>query len=337
MRGLMTATEVPSITQHTRLIAADAPVVGAYFLDGTAVFVLGEEALLFVAPDREPARVAVHSGAILASACDGERILTGGDDGKVMTMRADLTTDVVAADAKRRWIDHLAIGPDGAIAWSAGRDAFARTGKGSERRLEAPSTVGGIAFAPKGLRLAIAHYHGVTLWFPNAAAPPERLEWKGSHLGVSFSPDGRFLVTAMQEPALHGWRLADGNNLRMSGYPAKVRSMSWNTDGKALATSGANELILWSFQGKDGPMGKDPQVLAPAAHRIAIVACHPRHQVAAVGYEDGMALLIRLTDSARVLTRNPGGAPISALAWDRAGYALAFGTEDGEAGIVNLP
>src|SRR5207248_11690114 len=98
---------------------------------------------------------------------------------------------------------------------------FVRTRKGEERTLEVPSSVGGLAFAPKGFRLAIAHYNGATLWFPNAAAAPERLEWKGSYLLVSFSPDGKFLVTAKQERMLHGWRLADGKHMRMSGYSAK--------------------------------------------------------------------------------------------------------------------
>ena len=153
----------------------------------------------------------------------------------------------------------------------------------------------------------------------------------------SFSPDGRFLITAMQEPALHGWRLADGNNLRMSGYPAKVRSMSWSADGKALATSGATELIIWPFQGKDGPMGKEPRMIAPAERRVAIVACHPQKDVAAVGYEDGLVLLVRLSDGAEVLARRPAGAAVSALAWDRTGGVLAFGTEAGDAGILKLP
>ena len=76
--------------------------------------------------------------------------------------------------------------------------------------------------------------------FPTPQAAPEMLEWKGSHLDVTFSPDGRFLVTAMQEPTLHGWRLADGKHMRMSGYAAKVQSMSWSADGKWLATSGAD-------------------------------------------------------------------------------------------------
>jgi len=223
------------------------------------------------------------------------------------------------------------------VAWSAGKDALVQPRKGEPRKLEAPSTVGGLAFAPKGLRLAIAHYHGVTLWFPNAVeAAPERLEWKGSHIDVTFSPDGRYLVTAMQEPTLHGWRLVDSKHMRMSGYSAKVRSMAWTFDGKALATSGSPQLIVWPFAGKEGPMGKQPRMLAPAEHRVSMVACHPAKEVTAVGYEDGLVLLVRMADGAEVLARRPGGSPVSALAWDADGTTLAFGTEDGEAGVVNL-
>src|SRR5262249_18001783 len=159
---------------------------------------------------------------------------------------ADMTTATIAADPKHRWIDHVAIAPDGAVAWSAGKETYVQARKGEPRMIVAPSTVGGLAFAPKGIRLAIAHYNGVTLGFPNAAeATPERLEWKGSHLDVTFSPDNRYIVTAMQEPSLHGWRVVDGKSMRMSGYAAKVRAMSWTADGKWLATSGAAELIIW--------------------------------------------------------------------------------------------
>jgi WD40 repeat protein len=333
----MTTAETPSVTDRTRPITAGASVVGACFLGSTAVFVLGDEALLFAARDGEPQRVAVHGGGILTAVCDGERIVTGGDDGKIVATIGNMTTVAIAGDPKHRWIDHVAIAPDGTVAWSAGRDAFVQPRKGEQRTLEAPSTVGGLAFAPKGLRLAIAHYHGVTLWFPNAEAAPERLEWKGSHLDVNFSPDGRYLVTAMQEPTLHGWRLVDGKHMRMSGYSARVRSMAWTADGKALATSGASQLIVWPFQGKDGPMGKQPRMLAPAEHQVSTVACHPQKEITAVGYEDGLALLVRLSDGAEILARRPSGSPVSALAWDSAGAALAFGTEDGDAGVIDLP
>src|SRR5262249_43315352 len=191
------------------------------------------------------------------------------------------------------WIDHVALGPGGAIAWSAGKNAFARTGAGEPRNVEAPSTVGGLVFAPKGVRLALAHYNGVSLWFPKTAAEPERLRWDGSHLAVSFSPAGKFLITAMQEPMLHGWRLADRKHMRMSGYTAKVRSFGWSADGKWLASAGSEQLILWSFQSKDGPMGKPPRMLAPYPGRAVIVSCHPSEPVTAGGYPDRPLLLVR--------------------------------------------
>jgi WD40 repeat protein len=205
------------------------------------------------------------------------------------------------------------------------------------RIFEAPSTVGGLAFLPKGFRLAIAHYNGATLWFPNAKeATPEFLEWKGSHLGVTVSPDGRFLVSTMQEAMLHGWRLSDRKHMRMSGYASRVTSLSWSADGHFLATSGAPQLILWPFQGKDGPMGKEPRVLAPSEHRIEVVACHPKDPIVAVGYADGMVLFTRIEDGAEILVRKPGNAPVSALAWSADGRFLSFGTEDGQAGVLDL-
>ena len=261
--------------------------------------------------------------------------MTGGDDGKVIATDAGGVSQPLATDARRRWIDRVALGPDGAVGWSAGKTAYVKTAKG-EKSLDVPSSVGGLAFAPKGFRLAIAHYGGVSLWFPNASVPPEVLDWKGSHLGLTISPDGKFLVTAMQEPTLHGWRLADRKHMRMAGYATKVRSLDWSADGRWLATSGSEQLILWPFQTKDGPMGKTPRLLAPAKARVAVVACHPRQEVVAVGYEDGLVLLVRIEDGAEIVARHPGPAPVSALAWDPAGGRLAFGTEDGAAGVVSL-
>jgi WD40 repeat protein len=331
-----TRADIPSVVARTRPLAAGAPVVAAHFVQETAVFVLGEEALLLLPRNGEARRLAVHAGAVLSSAADATRVVTGGDDGTVVATDAEGKSTTVATDARRRWIDHVAVGPSGALAWSAGKDAFVRTGTAAERTLALPSTVGGLAFAPKGLRLAIAHYNGLTLWFPNAQSEPERLAWKGSHLGALVSPDGRFVITRMQEPALHGWRLADRKDMRMSGYSARVRSLDFSVGGKWLATSGSRELILWPFQGKDGPMGKTPRMLAPAEVQAEVVAGHPKQDVVAVGYADGLVLLVRIEDGAEILARKGTGAPIAALAWSAAGSALAFGAEDGEAGVIDL-
>ncbi|HEX2652338.1 MAG TPA: WD40 repeat domain-containing protein [Xanthobacteraceae bacterium] len=325
-----------SITERVRPVAIETGVVAVHFLGDIAAFVLAEEAIVLASPDGETKRIAVHDGAILSSASDGKRIVTGGDDGKIVSLGSNNAPSSVASDPKRRWIDRVALGPDGAVAWSAGKTASVKPGKGVDRTWEGPSTVGGLAFAPKGFRLAVAHYNGVSLWFPNASAAPEMFEWKGSHLDVAFSPDGKYLITAMQEPMLHGWRLADGKHMRMSGYAARVRSIDWTAGGRQLASSGSDKLILWPFHGKDGPMGRSPGMFAAYKSRVVQVACHPKSDVVAVGYEDGLALLVRIEDGAEIVVRRPGDSPISALAWGAHGSKLAFGTEGGEAGIVDL-
>ncbi len=69
-----------------------------------------------------------------------------------------------------------------------------------------PRPSAGLPSRQRGCALRSRTTNGVSLWFPNMAAKPEIMEWAGSHLAVTFSPDNKFLVTAMHEPALHGWR-----------------------------------------------------------------------------------------------------------------------------------
>jgi WD40 repeat protein len=330
------SSDTASVVERTRpIVVGGGAIVAAHFLGRTAAFVLGEEAIVLVPSDSDPRRVAAHSGAILTSAADSARIITGGDDSKLVLTGANGESRILATDPKHRWIDQVALGPDSAVAWSAGKTAYVQAK--DLRAYEAPSTVGGLVFFPKGFRLAIAHYNGATLWFPNASgAIPEKLEWKGSHLGATVSPDGRFLVTSMQEPMLHGWRLVDRQHMRMSGYATRVMSLAWTPGGQWLATSGATQLVLWPFASKDGPMGKTPRLLTPSAHRIDVVACHPRSDVVAVGYTNGMVLLVRVEDGVEILAKKPGEEPITALAWSSDGLLLAWGTEAGEAGIVDL-
>jgi WD40 repeat protein len=327
---------IASVTERVRGLTLGAPVTSVHFLADRAVFVGAEENVFVVDGEGEAVPMAVHGGGILCAASDGTRIVMGGDNGKVVALAANGDVSELVSDPKRRWIDNVALHPDGAVAWSVGKVAFVRAGKGEEKSVEVPSTVGGLAFAPKGLRLAVCHYGGATLWFPNMAATPEFLTWAGSHLSVIFSPDNKFLVTAMHEPALHGWRLADNRHMRMSGYPGRVKSMSWSVGGRFLATSGADTVILWPFASKDGPMGKQPAMLAPLQARVTTVACHPRQDVLAAGYDDGTILMVRTEDGAEILVRRNGTPPVAAMAWNAKGTLLAFADEEGGGGILPL-
>ena len=320
-------------------IEAGAHVVAAGFLGGKPVLALADGSVMLGEPE-SLSRVAAHpdAGILVATLC-ATRLISGGDDGRIVATSSDGSIETIA-DEKGKWIDAVAARNDGAVAWSAGKHVGVRDAKGEQREFTAPSTVRGLAFAPKGYRLACAHYNGVSMWFPNASSPPEDFAWKGSHLDVTISADGRFLVTSMQENALHGWRISDKAHMRMSGYPAKTRSLSWSHDGHWLATSGAEACIIWPFQAKDGPMGKAPSECGTRPARVSCVAFHPHSLIAAIGYEDGWAMLCRMSDGAEILVRavsqGDDAAAITALAWDGEGKRLAFGTASGKAGVLTL-
>ena len=335
----MSTVTVPSLAELVRPVAVGAEVTGIGWLRETAALALGDGGVLLAGQDGEGRRVEAHpGGAILHATSDGRRLVTGGDDGRLVATTPDGATTVLA-ETGGAWIDALALHPSGAVAYAAGRVVTARDEKGRIRTFEAPSTARGLAFAPKGYRLAVSHYNGATLWYPNLDTKPDVLDWKGSHLDVTWSPDGRFVVTSMQENSLHGWRLApDRGHMRMSGYTAKPRSFSWSFGGAWLATSGADAAIVWPFDTKEGPTGKAPRECGVRHARVTRVAFHPNVNVLAVGYEDGCVLLVRFEDGAELLVRRASpGVGVTALAWDRKGARLAFGCSDGAAGLLAMP
>ena len=281
----------------------------------------------------------VHGGAILARPRDGDRIVTGGDDGKV-----------VATDAQGRQHARSRPTPSGAgsttsrsapTARSPGRPASrpsSRTGKGEERTLDVPSTVGGLAFAPKGFRLAIAHYNGVTLWFPNAAE-------RARDAGVEGLASRRHLQPGRPVPGhLHAGadaaRLAARRRASTCACRAMPRACARSTGPPAASGS--------------RPRARPSSSCGRSRARTARWARRPQHAGAGRGAGRRSSPAIRRrrwsrsatptasccwcgsTTAPRSWRARRAGAPVTALAWSATGTALAFGTEDGEAGVIDL-
>lgn len=308
----------------------------ACFLNDRPAFALADGTLRLPAGGEKA--LTLHEGGLLSAVYDGfgRRLLSGGEDGRVVAT-ADGESAEELASIGRKWISAVAGGPNGAVGFASGRSAYVLAAKSPLKELPHPRTVEGLAFSPKGLRIATAHYDGASLFFPATDAEPTMLGWKGAHLDATFSPNGRFLVTAMQENALHGWRVEDGKHMRMTGYPSKVKDWSWSAKGKFLATSGAPAAILWPFSGKEGPMGKAPLELGTRGDSmVTAVACHPAEDMLAIGYADGMILAVRFADSKEALIRRGGASPVRTMAWDGKGRMLVFGAENGEAGVVDI-
>ncbi|WP_254473900.1 WD40 repeat domain-containing protein [Bartonella sp. B1098] len=304
------------------------------FIGNKPAFVSVEGLIVFLTPT--PQVFEVHKGIISSHfSHDNTAIITGGEDGKVCQTTVGGHTELLS-QKERKWINNVAFGPQKAFAFSSARLAFVHVGK-EQQELPHEHSIEGLAFSPKGLRLAVAHYNGVTLHWLSTQTYPTTLVWKGAHCGVTFSPDNRYVISTMQENALHGWRLTDHQHLRMSGYPSKVKSWSWSAKGKWLATSGASAAIVWPFHTKDGPMGKTPLELGTRANAlVSTVSCHPSKEIVAIGFNDGMILAAYFRDGKEVLLKGYGKSAISALNWDQTGHNLTFGSENGECGMINI-
>jgi WD40 repeat protein len=325
----------------------DAFVVAACFdrPGVTLAFALGDGSVRLVClADRQSWRTCeAHDGAVLALAPDAGAagFITGGDDGMFRRIQADGTASVIAKFGSK-WVEHVASHPGdkakGLLACSVGK-AIHLYGQADEelKDLPHPSSVTGLTFDARGKRIGASHYNGATLWFVAAKVDsPRKLEWKGSHTAIAIHPDGDAVVTAMQESALHGWRLSDNQHLRMSGYPAKTETLSFTRNGKWLATSGADSMVLWPFFG-GGPMGKAPIELAGGDGVMCTrVAAHPHQEMAAGGFADGLVVLADINSSRILPIAPPGRGPVSALAWSADGSQLAIGTEKGFAAVVDL-
>ena len=176
----------------------------------------GRGSLLLVPRKGDERRIAVHGGAILSAAGDGDRIVTGGDDGKVMATdasgashrhrhRRQAPLDRSRRDRARRR-GSLVGRQDRIRAHRQGRRARARRAL-DRRRACLPAE--GLPARDRALQRRDA------LVSERQGRARDGSSGRARISASTVSPDGRFLVTAMQEPTLHGWRMADRKDMRM--------------------------------------------------------------------------------------------------------------------------
>ncbi|MGI4817642.1 MAG: WD40 repeat domain-containing protein [Janthinobacterium lividum] len=311
----------------------DAQITAALFDTTQAVFALGDGSVRF----EDGSRNEVHDGAVLCACVhpSGEGIVTGGDDGRVVWSRP--SEAVVLAEGKG-WIDSIAASAEsGLIAFSSGRTLSVIDTKdvGFRRDFQHERTVSGVAFDPKGRRVATSTYGGAWLWYARIEQQqPVKMPWAGSHLSVGFSPDGAFVVTSMQDNQLHGWRLKDQRNMRMGGYPAKIKSFSFLSKGQLLATSGAQGVVLWPFIGSNGPMGREATEIGyDESTLVALVASTPDQGRLVAGLEDGRIWWADPAGRGLDFIKKDKGAAITALAVSKGAARMAWADEDGNAGV----
>ncbi|MGE0879309.1 MAG: WD40 repeat domain-containing protein [Acidimicrobiia bacterium] len=298
---------------------------------------LGGDFVMFdMATGAIEAKLPGHPLGVLTSAWSraGDRIASGGQDGVVRIADHDGTP--AGEVTTGRWISAVDWSPSGVLAAASGRELLLvdRDGALLHRYPAAPSTITATRWSTNGTRVATAAYGGLT-WYDIDRLPDDRPsrrhEFKGSPLALALSPNGRWACAGYQDASIHIWRLWSGEDLTMSGYPAKIEVLAFRDDGRWLAAACLDELTVWDFNGRS-PKGTRPAMGSHTA-RITALAWEPNGSLLAVGDAGGT---MALWPSPRSVSRTyapvetiDDDAPVSVVVWAPNGRSLIVGRGDG--------
>lgn len=261
-------------------------------------------------------------------------IATYGQDASVRVYEVPDGTPTLVIPLEKAWAERVAWNPDGTLlAASAGRNVFvadAATGAIRQTLSDHKSTVCDIAWNPKRLReIASVCDGGARLWRLGETKPFGHFDWGGASLLVTWSPNGRWVVTGDQTPSVHLYDTGRKHPLYIQGYENKVKALAWEGEGEWLATAGSPAITIWPCTGKKGPERTTPIQLFGHVREVAALHFLPGRPVLASGGRDGLVLLWmphRSEDPALIARRE---GEITALRWSPSGDALAFATDKG--------
>ncbi len=306
-----------------------------------AVTAAGELCIADVSTRSLVHRQLAHRGGALCATWSTNGILaTGGEDGGIRLWQPGSFAPGRELEGGSNWVEHLAWSPGGEwLASGAGRHLRLWTPDGSPgvRFADHESTVAGLSWRSDGAVLATSCYGKVRLFRPGTNEPSETFAHKSPFGGVALSPRGRYVVAPTFDNSMTCWKLPfrEREPLQMSGYPGRIKTLTWSADSEWLATGAGPTGIVWRCTGK-GPAGTKPLMLTTHEGVLTAMQFQGKGSLLASASATGEVFIWHLGYPDAPVARHDFAQAVSALAWSPEDQTLAIAGADGALAMLRV-